>query len=102
MTFSLPSALAAATNASIPPQAEADVAVLTVDSLQEAVPPPGDAPQAATKSHATAATPRWRVKLATFILSSPPNRPRLLPNQIGRPIMAAARRCCKDTSRACG
>src|SRR2546422_10359538 len=68
MTFSLPSAFAAATRASIPPQAEADVAVLAV--LQVAV-PDDVLPQAVTTTKATKARPRWRVSLAKFILGFP-------------------------------
>src|SRR6267378_2518565 len=68
MTFSLPSASAAATRASIPPQAEADVAVLAV--LQVAV-PDDVLPQAVTTTKATTARPRWRVSLANFILGFP-------------------------------
>src|SRR5437868_7138863 len=68
MTFSLPSAFAAATRASIPPQAEADVAVLAV--LHVAV-PDDVLPQAVTTTKATTARPRWRVSLANFILGFP-------------------------------
>src|SRR6267378_6926546 len=68
MTFSLPSAFAAATRASIPPQAEADVAVLAV--LQVAV-PDDVLPQAVTTTKATTARPRWRVRLANFMLGFP-------------------------------
>src|SRR2546423_14294839 len=70
MTFSLPSAFAAATRASSPPQAEADLAFLAV--LHVAV--PDDAlPQAVTTTKATTARPRWRVSLANFILGFPSN-----------------------------
>src|SRR5690348_2734537 len=80
MTFSLPSALAAVTSASMPPQAEAEVAVLAL--VQLAV-PVDVLPQAVATTKATTARPRWRVRLANFMLRSPPNTARLLPNQIG-------------------
>ena len=72
MTLSLPSALAAATNASMPPHAVAELAVLAVDSLQDADPLLGELPHAATTRNATAARPRRRVKLPNFMLRSPP------------------------------
>src|SRR2546422_9082274 len=68
MTFSLPSDFAAATRASIPPQAEGEVAVLAV--LHVAV-PDDVLPQAVTTTKATTARPRWRVSLANFILGFP-------------------------------
>src|ERR1700674_2947894 len=83
MTFSLPSALAAATRASRPPQSVADVAVFAVDSLQEAEPPPVELPQAATSKNATTASPSWRTGLLHFMLPSP-LRPGLAPGE--RPI----------------
>src|SRR5439155_897451 len=80
MMLSLPSAFAAVTSASRPPQSATDVAVL---GLQEAVPPPDVLPQAVTTTKAAMAMPRWRVRLANFMLWSPPNTARLLPNQLG-------------------
>src|SRR5450759_1522993 len=68
MTLSCPSALAAATRASMPPQAEAESAVLAVDSLQEADPPPDEPPQAATSTNAITARPSWRTGLLHFML----------------------------------
>src|SRR4029077_5821117 len=83
MTFSLPSALAAATRASRPPQSVADVAVLAVDSLQEADPPPVVLPQAATTKNAITTSPSRRTGLLHFMLPSP-FRPGLAPGE--RPI----------------
>src|SRR6202051_48018 len=97
MTFSLPSALAAATSASIPPQSDADVAVLAV--LQLAVPPPVELPQAATSKNATTARPSWRTGLLHFMLPSPfetrPGRPRPGDRYAGE-ILLPTRPRCKD------
>ena len=68
MMLSLPSAFAAVTSASRPPQSATDVAVL---GLQEAVPPPDVLPQAVTTTKAAMAMPRWRVRLANFMLWFP-------------------------------
>src|SRR5256714_3940464 len=67
MMFSLPSALAAATRASMPPQAVADIAVLAVDSLHDAEVLFDELPHAATMKVATTARPRRREKLPKFI-----------------------------------
>src|SRR5205814_4267482 len=67
MMFNFPSALAAATRASMPPQAVADVAVLAVDSLHEADVLLDVPPHAATMKVATTARPRRREKLPKFI-----------------------------------
>src|SRR5713101_4841838 len=82
MMFNLPSALAAATSASIPPQADADVAVLAVDSLHVAEVLFDVPPQAATTKTATTDSPRWRVRPRILILTSPQKRPGA---QAGRP-----------------
>src|SRR5437762_12774054 len=73
MTFSLPSALAAATSASMPPQSDAEAAVFALSAEQAPEVPPPLLPQAATTTIATTARPRPRIELPNFILRSPPD-----------------------------
>src|SRR5438067_216304 len=81
-----PSTLADAWRADMPPHAEADVAVVAVDSLQDADPPPDGLPQAATTKRATTARPRWREKLPNLMLRSSPSNagPAPAPNEQGQ------------------
>src|SRR6267378_8413187 len=68
MMLRWPSALAAATSASMPPHSVTDFADL---ATHDADPPPDVPPHAATTRNAIAATPTWRVKLANFMLRFP-------------------------------
>src|SRR6266513_4884652 len=76
MTFSLPSALAAATSASMPPQSDAEAAVFALSAEQAPEVPPPLLPQAATTTRATTARPRPRIDLPNYILGSPPDTAR--------------------------
>src|SRR3954467_13676325 len=76
MTFSLPSALAAATRASMPPQSDAEAAVFALSAEQGPEVPPPLLPQAATTTRATTARPRPRIELPNFILGSPSEKAR--------------------------
>src|SRR6266571_2765159 len=66
MTLSSFSFLAAAINASMPPQSDADVADAPHDEVLEPVPP-----HAATTSSAATARPRPRIRYRQFIRPSP-------------------------------
>src|ERR1700682_4573971 len=102
MTLSLPSAFAAATRASMPPQSASEVAVAALQLEADGVVPP----QAATVTKATIKTPRWRNGLLlNFMLPSPcrqnqaaaPSPPAGSPgDRYAGEILLSARRCCKD------
>jgi len=59
----------------MPPQADAEVAVLTADSVQVADALFPALPQAAVTKIATTAKPRWRVRLRILILLPLKKRP---------------------------
>src|SRR5450759_1606447 len=98
MTFSAPSALAAATRPFIPPQSDAEVAVLAL--LHPAV-LLGELPQAATSKNATTARPSWRTGLLHFMLPSPFETTdwRQAGDQYAGEILLRTRLRCKDGER---
>src|ERR1700674_4396521 len=92
MMLSLPSALAAAISASIPPQSVTDVAVFALQ-LEDVVVVP---PQAATMTNATTARPSRRIRLLNFMFLPLTELPHQADGQYAEEILLPTCLRCKD------